>query len=66
MTFKIIVHNADEGGFWAEVPSLPGCLSQGETLEELQMNIRDAIEAWLWVDETQFPTQNTRILEVAV
>jgi predicted RNase H-like HicB family nuclease len=39
-----IVHEAEEGGYWAEVPSIPGCATQGETLEEVEENLRDAIE----------------------
>lgn len=45
--YRYIVHEASEGGYWAEVVGLPGCVSQGETLEELQANIREAIEAVL-------------------
>jgi len=44
MKIKIIVHEAEEGGYWAEVPALPGCVSQGETMEELLSNIHEAIE----------------------
>jgi predicted RNase H-like HicB family nuclease len=47
MNVKIIVHEAEEGGFWAEVPALPGCASQGETMDELLANLREAIRAWL-------------------
>lgn len=47
MQMKIIVHPAEEGGFWAEAPALPGCASQGETLDELLANMREAIEGWL-------------------
>jgi len=47
MKVKVIVHKADEGRYWAEVPGLPGCFSQGETLEETENNIRDAIEGYL-------------------
>ena len=47
MKLKIIVHNAEEGGFWAEVPSIPGCYTQGETWEELHPNVYEAIEACL-------------------
>ncbi|MEX2236812.1 MAG: type II toxin-antitoxin system HicB family antitoxin [Dehalococcoidia bacterium] len=43
-TFAVIVHDAEEGGYWAEVPSLPGCFSQGETLDELRANIIEAIQ----------------------
>jgi predicted RNase H-like HicB family nuclease len=47
MQVKMVVHEAEEGGFWAEVPALPGCVSQGETMEELLANVREAIQAWL-------------------
>jgi predicted RNase H-like HicB family nuclease len=45
MNVKIIVHNAEEGGFWAEAPALPGWVSQGETTEELTANMREAVAA---------------------
>lgn len=47
MNVKIVVHEAEEGGFWAEVPALPGCASQGETMDDLLANLREAIQAWL-------------------
>ena len=47
MTIKAIIHEAEEGGFWAEVPALPGCISQGETIEETMKNISEAIEAYI-------------------
>ena len=50
MKLKVVVHEAEEGGFWAEVPSIPGCLTQGETMEDLILNIYEAIEACLSVD----------------
>ena len=43
------VHPAEEGGYWAEVPALPGCLTQGETLDEVVENLNDAIAGWLSV-----------------
>ena len=43
------VHAAEEGGYWAEVPALPGCLTQGETLDDVVENLNDAIEGWLSV-----------------
>jgi predicted RNase H-like HicB family nuclease len=46
----IVVHRAEEGGYWAEVPSIPGCATQGENLEELMANIREAVEGCLAVD----------------
>ena len=47
MKVKVIIHTAEEGGYWAEVPSLPGCFTQGETQDELISNIYEAVEAWL-------------------
>ncbi len=49
MKFKIIIHPAEEGGFWAEVPGFPGCVSEGETLEEVRANIREELEGVLEV-----------------
>jgi len=46
---KAYIHEAQEGGYWAEVPALPGCLTQGETLDEVVENINDAIQGWLSV-----------------
>lgn len=43
MEYVLVVHHAEEGGYWAEVPALPGCFAQGETLEELLDDARDAI-----------------------
>jgi len=53
MKVKAIIHEAEEGGFWAEVPALPGCVSQGETEEEVTSNLREAVELWLSVDTTE-------------
>jgi len=43
MRIKVIVHDADEAGFWAEVPAIPGCATQGDTMEELVANLHEAI-----------------------
>ena len=45
--FTVLVHEAEEGGYWAEVPELPGCLSQGDTLDELWRNVAEAIDLCL-------------------
>lgn len=66
MTLKAIIHEAEEGGFWAEVPALPGCFTQGETLAELEANLREAIEGWLLAAEPEGGKSSERILEVAV
>ncbi len=67
MKLKVIVHEAEEGGYWAEVPSIPGCATQDETFEELLQNLYEAVEGCLSVDVS--PAQiagNDRVLEIAV
>ena len=49
MDYTILIHQAEEGGFWSEVPALPGCYSQGETIDETLRNSKDAIEVHLLV-----------------
>ena len=67
MKIKVIVHEAEEGGFWAEVPAIPGCASQGETMDELLRNIHEAIEGCLSVDVAAPKTGSSdRVLEIAV
>jgi predicted RNase H-like HicB family nuclease len=44
MKIRVIVHKAEERGFWAEVSSIPGCATQGETMDEIEANVREAIE----------------------
>ena len=46
MEFSIVVHEAEEGGYWAEVPSLPGCATQGDSFQELLRNLAEAVEGW--------------------
>ena len=50
MQVRAIVHEDEDGGFWTEVPALPGCATQGETMEELLANLREAIEGYLTVE----------------
>ena len=67
MKLKVIIHEAEEGGFWAEVPSIPGCATQGETFDELLKNIYEAVEGCLSVDLKDVPLKKKdRILEIAV
>ncbi|AMW26959.1 MULTISPECIES: type II toxin-antitoxin system HicB family antitoxin [Arthrospira] len=47
MKIKAIIHPAEEGGYWAEVPALPGCITEGDTWEEVTHNLQDAVEGWL-------------------
>lgn len=47
MKIRAIIHPAEEGGYWAEVPALTGCITEGDTIEEVMSNLKDAIEGWL-------------------
>lgn len=53
LTLIAVVHEAEEGGFWAEIPSLPGCYSQGETWDEVTSNIKEAAECHLFDDSAE-------------
>lgn len=66
MKLKAIIHPAEEGGFWAEVPALPGCVTQGETKEEVEANLQEAISAWLMAGESVEVGVDSQVLEVAV
>jgi predicted RNase H-like HicB family nuclease len=65
MKIKIVVREAEEGGYWAEVPAIPGCATQGDSMEELMANLREAIEACLSIEVTPpEPGGIERILEL--
>jgi len=67
MKIKAIIHDAEEGGFWAEVPGIPGCATQGESFEELLTNLYEAVEGCLAVDvDPDSIESGGRILEIAV
>jgi len=66
MKLHVIIEKDEAGYYVAEVPALPGCLSQGKTYEEAIANIKEAIEGWLEVMESKRPFDSTRFVEVAV
>jgi predicted RNase H-like HicB family nuclease len=67
MKIKAVIHEAEEGGFWAEVPAIPGCATQGETYDELIKNLVEAIEGYLSVDvDEPLKLSKDRIIEIAV
>jgi predicted RNase H-like HicB family nuclease len=67
MKIKVIVHEADEGGFWAEVPAIPGCATQGQTFEELLQNLHEAVEGCLSVEVPPIQAgTHDRVLEIVV
>ncbi len=66
--FAVVVHPEPSGGFWGEVPALPGCYSQGESVEELLVNLREAITGVLETmrEEGRAPEEDVQVLELAV
>ena len=67
MKLKVIIHEAEEGGYWAEVPSIPGCATEGDTFDELLSNIYEAVEGCLSVDLQDIKlAAKDRIMEIAV
>ncbi|HEV2393927.1 MAG TPA: type II toxin-antitoxin system HicB family antitoxin [Verrucomicrobiae bacterium] len=68
MTFKAVIHPEPTGGYWGEVPALPGCYSQGETVEELLANLREAAAGCLEVltEEGRSPDPEVEVAELAL
>jgi predicted RNase H-like HicB family nuclease len=67
MKLQVVIHEAEEGGYWAEVPAIPGCATQGENIEELLQNLYQAVEGCLAVPLKKIKkTKKDRILEIAV
>jgi predicted RNase H-like HicB family nuclease len=71
MTYTVLIYEAelDEGGYWATVAELPGCTTSGETIEEVEENVRDAIETYLDALRAfgkPMPQAATKKLEVSV
>jgi predicted RNase H-like HicB family nuclease len=67
MKLKVVIHPVEEGGFWAEVPAISGCATQGETIEELLTNLYEAVDACLSVDLEEIEIgENDKVLEITV
>ena len=67
MKLKTIIHEAEEGGYWAEIPAIPGCVTQGDSFEELLKNIYEAVEGCLSVDIEEYKIQkDDRLMEITV
>ena len=65
MEYTVLVYKAEEGGYWAEVPALPGCYSQGETVEETMNNVKEAVEAHITAlieEEEKVPVEEDFII----
>lgn len=67
MKLKVVVHQAEEGGYWAEVPAIPGCATQGESFEELLTNLYEAVEGCLSVKVCDVSdSEKAKVIEIAV
>jgi len=67
MKLQVVIHEAEEGGYWAEVPAIPGCATQGDTFEELLQNLYEAVEGCLSVSvQPPQATPGDRVMEIVV
>ena len=67
INLTVVVHEAEEGGYWAEVPAVPGCATQGNTLDELMQNVHEAIEACLSVNVDEVASlAGDRVVEITL
>ncbi|MBF0564520.1 MAG: type II toxin-antitoxin system HicB family antitoxin [Nitrospirae bacterium] len=67
MKLKVVVHEAEEGGYWAEVPAILGCATQGDSFDELLSNIYEAVEGCLSVDVRDIAVSGKdKVMEIAV
>lgn len=66
MKLHVIIEQDEAGYYVAEVPALPGCLSQGKTHDEAVSNIKEAIEGWFEVMESKHTQDSSRFVEVTV
>ena len=65
MKLQVVIHPAEEGGFWAEIPAFAGCVSEGDTFEETLLNIKEAAEGWLEVTSMRIKSNSqTQIAEI--
>jgi predicted RNase H-like HicB family nuclease len=67
MKIKVIVYEAEEGGYWAEVPAIPGCATEGDSWDELLSNLHEAIEGCLSIDDRTISLDDkSKVIEIAL
>ncbi|MBC6418889.1 MAG: type II toxin-antitoxin system HicB family antitoxin [Prochloron sp. SP5CPC1] len=67
MKLKAVIHSAEEGGYWAEVSALPGCITEGDSMNEVLANLQDAIQGWLEVaNEIDPAVELDQVIELAI
>jgi predicted RNase H-like HicB family nuclease len=66
MLLKVVFERSDDGGYTAIVPGLPGCISEGDTLDEARRNVRKALELYLEPNDEALPPEGGIVEEIAV
>ena len=67
MKIKVVIHEAEEGGYWAEIPSIQGCVTQGDSFDELLGNLYEAVEGCLSVSTGNIEMgTNSKVIEIIV
>ena len=66
MKLQVIIEQDETGYYVAEVPALPGCVSQGKTIAEAKTNIKEAIMGWLAVMNAKTKRRHAQLVEVSV
>ena len=67
MKLKVVVHQEDDGGYWAEVPAIPGCVTEGDSFQELLGNLYEAVEGCLSVEiDDVAVSDKDEVIEIAV
>ena len=64
MKYYAIIHEAEEGGYWAEIPAMPGCATQAETIEQLKINLKEAAEGWMEAQKIKAKKEGKRLVEI--
>ena len=64
MKYYAVIHEAKEGGFWAEIPALPGCATHGDTMEALKANLKEATEGWLEAQKIKAEKEGKPLVEI--
>ena len=66
MRLKVVITKGEDGWYVVTVPSLPGCITQGKTIREAKVNIKEAISLYLEPSDEIIPGKGARVIEVAV
>ena len=65
MKIKAVIHEAEEGGYWAEVPGLQGCYTQGESIDEIIENLKEVISLYEY-EQPKLTDKKSRVVEIVL